>query len=411
VNVTISERSARDTCLLANVALEEVLIIRATLVAVTAVVLSVAGAVLDVIDLNATHTFGALGFVAFPVVGLAVARSQPRNTVAWTFLVSGLLNGINSFGQGFAAVGQRDGWPAWLQFFGAWCTGWSWFPGLFLIITIGLLHFPNGKPVSPRWRWADKAAIATMCLWIVAVGVATWGLPADELDSSSAPHPHGWRAVIWTFAYVCFLAILPLIVTAVSSLIVRWRRSGLVQKTQIRWVVAAGALAVIAEITIDALPELGVPVSDAAQTLTESASFGLIAVATGFAILRYRLYDIDRIISRSLSYVAVTGLLVGVYATVVVVTTDVLSFSSPVAGTASTLAAAALFSPVRRRVQRIVNRRFNRTSYNADATLAQFSARLRESVDLASVRADLLDTVSRSVEPSQASIWIKPTLR
>jgi hypothetical protein len=131
-----------------------------------------------------------------------------------------------------------------------------------------------------------------------------------------------------------------------------------------------------------------------------------LPLSIGVAILKYRLYDIDRLISRTLSYAVVTGLLVGVYVGIVVLTTGVLSFSSPIAFAASTLAAAALFSPVRARVQRLVDRRFNRVRYDADATVAAFSARLREAVDLDAVRMDLLDVVGRAVEPAHAAIWI-----
>src|SRR5450432_2254815 len=131
-----------------------------------------------------------------------------------------------------------------------------------------------------------------------------------------------------------------------------------------------------------------------------------LPLSIGVAILKYRLYDIDRLISRTLSYAVVTGVLLSVYVGIVVLTTDVLSFSSPVAVAASTLAAAALFSPIRRRVQRIVDRRFNRASYNAEATVAAFAARRRGSVDLDSVLGDLLDATGRAVEPAHASIWI-----
>jgi two-component system NarL family sensor kinase len=121
--------------------------------------------------------------------------------------------------------------------------------------------------------------------------------------------------------------------------------------------------------------------------------------------LRYRPFDIDRLISRTLPYSLVTAGLVGLYVSIVVVTTDVLSFSSPVAVTASTLAAAALFNPIRRRMQRLVDW-FNRTSYDAESTVATFSARLRESIDLDAVRADLLDVVARAVEPTHAVVWV-----
>jgi hypothetical protein len=126
----------------------------------------------------------------------------------------------------------------------------------------------------------------------------------------------------------------------------------------------------------------------------------------GVAILKYRLYDIDRILSRTVAYAIITGLLVGVYAGLVLLATQVLRFSSPVAVAASTLAAAALFNPVRRRVQRAVDRRFNRARYDADQTVAMFAARLQDAVDLDSVRADLLATMSGSLQPAHVSVWL-----
>jgi hypothetical protein len=125
------------------------------------------------------------------------------------------------------------------------------------------------------------------------------------------------------------------------------------------------------------------------------------------AILKYRLYDIDRLVSRTLAYAVVTGLLVGVYAGLVLLATRVLSFSSPVAVAASTLVAAALFSPVRRQVQRAVDRRFNRARYDADRMVAEFAARLKDAVGLDAVRADLLDVVQRSLEPAHVSVWVR----
>jgi len=136
--------------------------------------------------------------------------------------------------------------------------------------------------------------------------------------------------------------------------------------------------------------------------------FAALPVSIGVGILRYRLYDIDRIISRTLAYAIVTGLLVGVYAGLVLLATRVMSFSSPVAVAASTLAAAALFSPVRRRVQRIVDRRFNRTRYNSDQTIAAFAARLKDAVDLGAVRDDLCGVVQRALEPAHVSVWMRP---
>ena len=136
--------------------------------------------------------------------------------------------------------------------------------------------------------------------------------------------------------------------------------------------------------------------------------FPLIPVAVGIAILKYRLYDIDRLISRTLAYAIVTALLVGLYAGLVLLAVRVLSITSPVAVAASTLAAAALFSPLRRRVQRVVDRRFNRVRYDADQTVAAFAARLRDTVDLDAMRSDLLTVVNTAVEPAHVSVWTVP---
>jgi hypothetical protein len=133
-----------------------------------------------------------------------------------------------------------------------------------------------------------------------------------------------------------------------------------------------------------------------------------LPVAIGVGILKYRLYEIDRLISRTLSYAILTGLLVGVFIGIVVLATDVLPFSSPVAVAASTLAAAALFNPLRLRIQRLVDRRFNRARYDAEAIVGAFTLRLRDAVDLDTVRGELLQAVTRAVQPAHASVWIRP---
>ena len=134
--------------------------------------------------------------------------------------------------------------------------------------------------------------------------------------------------------------------------------------------------------------------------------FAAVPLSIGVAVLKYGLFDIDRIISRTLAYAIVTGLLVGVYAGLVLLATRVLSFRTPVAVAASTLAAAALFNPLRRRVQRAVDRRFNRARYDADRTVAAFAERLKDAVDLDSVRDDLAGTVSCALEPAHVSVWV-----
>ena len=137
-----------------------------------------------------------------------------------------------------------------------------------------------------------------------------------------------------------------------------------------------------------------------------AAGVAALPIALGIGIMKYRLYEIDRIISRTLAYAILTGLLVGVYAGLVLLATEVLRFSSPVAVAAATLAAAALFNPLRRRVQRIVDRRFNRAHYDAEATVAAFAGRLRGSVDLASIQEELAATVDQAFEPTHVSVWV-----
>jgi hypothetical protein len=141
------------------------------------------------------------------------------------------------------------------------------------------------------------------------------------------------------------------------------------------------------------------------QNALGSGAVALVPVAIGVAVLRYRLYDIDRVISRTLAYAIVTGLLAGIYAGLVLLATQVLRFSSPVAVAAATLTAAALFSPVRRRVQRRVDRRFNRARYDAEATVAAFAARLKDAVDLDTVRDDLAQVVHAALQPAHVSVW------
>jgi len=144
----------------------------------------------------------------------------------------------------------------------------------------------------------------------------------------------------------------------------------------------------------------------AIASIINGAGFVALAAGVGVAILKYRLYEIDRIISRTLAYAIVTGLLLGVYAGLVLLATRVLTVTSPVAVAGSTLAAAALFSPLRRQVQRVVDRRFNRARYDAEQTVAAFAARLQDAVDLDGVRTDLLGTVHRALEPAHASVWV-----
>jgi hypothetical protein len=256
------------------------------------------------------------------------------------------------------------------------------------------LLFPDGRPPSRRWWPVAWVAIIDGLVQMVTVAVSnanfTNNFPKLR-DPVTAVAPLGT-------AYSQALAVgLLVLLAGGASMIVRFRRSGQEERLQLKWFMYASAIAAVVIFVASELSNN--------PLLEWEIVFPLIPAAVGVAILKYRLYDIDRLISRTLAHAIVTGLLVGAYAGLVLLATRVLSVHTPVAVAAATLAAAALFNPLRRRVQRVVDRRFNRVRYDADQTVAAFAARLRGAVDLDAVRSDLLAVVSGVVEPAHISVW------
>jgi hypothetical protein len=245
-----------------------------------------------------------------------------------------------------------------------------------------------------------------------AVAVATVGALAAHpvrVDSdgnlSVTDDPSGWFAVT---EHSIMLSILALSLLFICRQVLSWRRSSGERRLQLKWLASGAAVTIVSVILAVVFAPSGTTTTLLRDWVDNLLWFGLAAlpVSMGVAILRYRLYEIDRIISRTLAYTVVTGLLVAAYAGLVLLSTHVLALSSSVAVAASTLAAAAAFSPLRRRVQRIVDRRFNRARYDADVTVAAFAARLQDEVDLDSVRADLAGVVTRTLEPAHLSVWL-----
>jgi hypothetical protein len=285
----------------------------------------------------------------------------------------------------------------------------GWAPAISLF-GLSVLLFPDGRLPSPRWRWALWAYVSVAALWTAGVFVISVQVIAAHqirVDSSgnllALDHPAGpyawWGHVQQVFFPVlgaCWLA-------SVIGQVISYRRSSGERRLQLKWLVGGSVLAVAGGL-------IAVPLTSSTDpALRAIGNVALIAVlalpvSMGVAILKYRLYDIDRIISRTLAYALVTGLLVGVYAGLVLLATQVLRFSSSVSVAAATLAAAGLFYPLRARVQRAVDRRFNRARYDADAAVAAFAARLQDAVDLDKVRADLLTVVSGALQP--AKLWV-----
>jgi hypothetical protein len=346
----------------------------------------------------------------FGVVGFVVAWRRPANPLGWLMLGAASFLVLSGDAGAYAVADYRlhHGLPlAWVAVLVQ--PGWS--PAIALF-GLTVLLFPDGRVPSPRWRWPLWVYLAVAGAWVAGVVFISAGAiighnvhVASTGDLLLLDHPTG-SAAWWGAVQDVFFPLLGVfwLATLVGQAL-SYRRSSGERRQQLKWLVGGSGVAIVGG-------ALGVPLSDSPSGVLQIVGgIGIVAVlalpvSMGVAILKYRLYDIDRILSRTLAYAIVTGLLVGVYAGLVLLATRVLSFSSPVAVAASTLAAAALFNPVRRRVQRAVDRRFNRARYDADRMVAEFAARLKDAVDLDSVRADLAGVISQTLEPAHVSVWI-----
>ena len=316
--------------------------------------------------------------VAYGAVGLVVAWRKPGNPLGWIFLLVGLFSALAEDASFYMVADYRlhhgtlpFGWAAVL-------TQPGWAPSLALL-GVALLLFPDGRPPSRRWRWLVWTYLGVAALWTGGAFVVTVGALAGHdvrVDSGgnlvgltgSLTGPDAWWGVV-QLAFFPLLALCWLL--SAASQVVSYRRSSGERRQQLKWLLG-GAIAGAAGLTLAFL----LPGAWSHGLLHIAAALiGMLAlpVTMGVAVFKYRLLDIDRILSRTLSYSIVTGLLVGVYAGLVLLATRVLDVHGTVAVAAATLAAAALFSPVRRRVQRAVDRRFNRARYDADRTLAAFA--------------------------------------
>jgi len=342
-------------------------------------------------------------------VGVLVARRQPGNPLGWLFLVTADCLFLATDGGDYASLAYRHGHHLPLGPVGLACDG-LWPAGLALFLVVILL-FPDGTLSSAFRRWAPRTYGVLYAALVVALGVATAaGLAAHPIrvdatgGLSGVDNPAGAFAVVY---HALLLALLAAWVGFIGYQVLSWRRSAGMRRQQVKWLAGGAAVAIASAVLALVLSSPG-PTSTIRDWVGNIAWFGLAAlpVSMGVGILRYRLYEIDRIISRTLAYAVVTALLVAVYAGLVLLSTHVLTLKSPVAVAASTLAAAALFNPLRRRVQRVVDRRFNRARYDAELTVAAFAGRLKDAVDLDAVRADLAALVHDTLEPAHVSLWL-----
>jgi len=340
----------------------------------------------------------ALMFLTLAAVGLVVARFQRRNPIGYLLLGASLcfLLTLSSGGYLTLAYPQHHHLPL-----GA--VAIVLFPvGLLAIFMLPLtvLLFPDGRVPSRRWGWL-LAAVLALAVYSLAVNESAIvaGLVSHRLRISSDGTPVISGPLSRTIPLAGVAGVLTLVVAAVVRQVQAWRHAGSDRRQQIKWLISGVCVFLV----------IGVPSLGINSSLWEAGiaiGFSALPLAIGVGILRYRLYDIDRIVSRTVSYGIVTALLAGVYAGLVLLATRELRFSSEVAVAVSTLAAAAAFNPVRRRVQHLVDRRFNRARYDADRIVAAFAARLQDGVDLEAVRADLGGTVQEALEPEHLSVWL-----
>ena len=369
---------------------------------------------LGVMDHSAVSSGGGSLVLApvFGVLGFVVAWRKPGNPLGWLLLGAvGFLVLSGAAGSYAVAVYRQHhpglplGWVAVLL-----QPGWA--PAIALF-GLTVLLFPDGRLPGPRWRWALWAYLAVAALWIAGtVVISVWAIAGHHVQVDSGgnllaiDHPTGWAAWWGTVQGLFFPLLGACWLASLAGQVLSYRRSSGERREQLKWLIGGSAIAVTGGL-------LAVPFSNSPdRALNIIGSVALVAVlalplSMGVAILKYRLYDIDRILSRTVAYAIITGLLVGVYAGLVLLATQVLGFASTLAVAASTLAAAALFTPLRRRVQRAVDRRFNRARYDADRTVAMFAARLQDAVDLDTVHDDLLSTVSASLQPAHLSVWLQ----
>jgi hypothetical protein len=357
----------------------------------------------DVTLLTSDAVAYVLGSLGAATVGAVLASRRPRHPVGWLLLALGLLVVAAGVATGYARYGLlvRPGTLPGAVYAAVYNS-----VGLFPIapcLGFILLLTPTGSLPSPRWRWWARIAAAAPLVAVVSLALLPLARPyqsvANPLAVAALTNP--LEAIAAVTLVVSGLAIL----VAAWSLVVRFRRAHGLERQRLHWVALAAVLTAIVVLAIVALMAAGI---SAPIDWLLGVCMVLLPLAIGAAILRYRLYDLDRIISRTVAYGLLTVLLGGGYAGVVLGFGQLLGRNSSLVVAGATLAVAAAFQPARRRVQVAVDRHFNRRRYNAARTIQAFSARLRQEVDLDTLAAELMRVVDRTMEPTTVSLWLRP---
>jgi hypothetical protein len=343
--------------------------------------------------------------LTFSVLGAMIASRQPRNAIGWLFCGIGLVASLNSLSGSYAEYRLAGGYGPWnLAETAAWYASWSWTLWLYVPTTFLLLLFPDGRLPSPRWRPVG---------WCAALGVisfvAGYALNPGPLEEfPRITNPYGVASPILGAVTIAgaILATASMVASAVS-LIVRMRRAGRVERQQIKWLAYGGAV-VVGAVFVGSV--ITVWIGEVGLLLIIIGLLG-VPIFTGVAILRYRLYDIDIVINRTLVYGTLTATLIALYFGGIVVLQRffvlLVGQQSTLAVVASTLLIAALFNPLRRRIQVFIDRRFYRRKYDARKTLDAFSVKLRDHTDLEALNGDLVGVVRETMQPAHVSLWLR----
>jgi hypothetical protein len=346
----------------------------------------------------------ALSTIAFPVVGALITMRQPGNSLGWLCLAIGFNLALTLFASeyaNYALITSPGSLPA--GQLAGWFDNWSFFTFVGPLGTIMPLLFPDGRLPSPRWRPALAFSILAITLGIAS---STF-VPGPLANFPRVQNPLGIPGAEWLEALYIFFPLAFMVASA--SVVVRFRRARGDERQQIKWFAFAASIlaATFLFVALDLLPGRAARLSQDIVT----CMFAGLPLAIGIAILKYRLYDIDRIINRTLVYAGVSVVLgLGYYSLIIVLPLVVSgddARQSPALVAATTLAIAALFRPVRARVQELIDRRFNRRKYDAARTIEDFSGRLREEIDLDALTVHLLDVVHDTMEPNHASLWLR----
>jgi hypothetical protein len=373
-----------------------------------AVVTTITGTAMSLFDeIVPDLLLAGVAVLAMATVGTLLAIRIPGNAIGWLLLYAALCMGLEILGDSYTrlslkvAAGTMPGTAvAALSYM---------FLGPVVAVSVAIpLIYPDGRLLSPRWRW-----LVALSVLLGVFGILRQALRPGPMPWSGIENPFGIAGIepllsatdlTEAFAAILFLG-------AIASVAIRYRRGSLVERQQLKWLVAVVALNVTAWALSGVIGSLGFTALQTIGWYTGLLAFALLPVAIGIAVLRYRLYEIDRIVSRTIAWAVVTGVLVSVFAAGVVALQAVLARvtqGETVAVAVSTLVAATLFQPLRRRVQRAVDQRFDRATYDAQRTVEAFAERLRDEVALDAVVADLHETVGASIRPSSFGLWLRP---